>query len=83
MGPYYLRPDVVYRTGNVRPAYNGQDLQQEIADIARAFSSGSQVAAVQYGRPANVPVAEPVPVPQPTTSVSVRPGLIARFFGRR
>lgn len=81
---YYLRPDQIYRSGIIRPASASANLQAEIASIARAFTSDPNTIAGEYGvNPANVPILEPAKPAGTTTDVSVRPGIIARFFGRK
>lgn len=83
---FYIRPDMVYRTGVVRPARESADLHAEISAIANAFTSDPSAIAQQYGYGsgvANVPSVEPAQPALSAVDVSVRPGAVARFFGRR
>jgi hypothetical protein len=87
MSEFYIRPDAVYRTGVIRPAYVSNDLEAEVESIAQAFTSDPATSRGQYGPAAST---SPVLVPAATsgmngTGVAVRkrPGFIARFFGAK
>jgi hypothetical protein len=80
----YIRPDVVYRTGSVRPFSYGGNPVQEAYDIARDFTRDPGVVGGQFVRAANDPNIEFVRHDSPTQARrSIVPAFIRRFFGGR
>ena len=49
----YVRPDIVYRTGSIRPEMFGGDPVKEAYRVAEAFTQDPGIIGPQYYRAAN------------------------------
>lgn len=80
----YVRPDVVYRTGSVRPFSYGSNPVEEARAIAVDFTRDPSVVNQQFPIAATSPNVETVqhaPMVRPPSTGVV--GFLRRFFGGR
>lgn len=57
----YVRPDVVYRSGSIRPRQFSADPVREAYQIASEFTQDRGIVGVQYGQTAMAPSIKVVP----------------------
>ncbi len=80
----YIRPDMVYRSGSVRPFTYGNNPVEEARAIAVDFTRDPSIINKQFPASATYPNVENVQqAPMVARRTLIVPSFIRRFFGGR